>query len=125
MIETINIKKWKYLISTVSVLLCLVGCKPAQDLEMEQLAIVYDSIYQDERGFANYAFYVKNNHEKMIKSAKLSLFLLGSKSGMIPNEVRLENLAAGDSIYLSINLFTDYSIEQGYHVSSKVDDIVY
>ncbi len=125
MIKTINSKKWKYLIRTVTVLLCLMGCKPTQDQEKKQLEIVYDSLYQDERGYAQYAFFLKNNNDKMIKSAKLSLFLLGSKSGMIPKEVRLKNLAAGDSIYLSINLLTDYSIEQGYHLSSKVDEIVY
>ncbi len=134
MLKTINYPvqlylKWKYPLGALTLLLCLMGCEPTQDQEKEKLRegleIGHERLYEDEKGYAHYAFFVKNNNEKTIKSAKLSLFLLGSSAGMFPNEVRFENLAAGDSIYLSINLFTDFTYKQGYHFSSKVEEIIY
>lgn len=89
------------------------------------LEIKKKGLYEDDKGFAHYAFFVKNNNEKTIKSAKLRLFILGYESGMFPNEVEFQNLPAGDSVYLSVNLFADYSDTQGYHFFSEVEELDY
>lgn len=126
MLKTI---KYAYWIWAITIFICLVGCKPALDKEKEKLKegleIGHNSLYEDENGYTHYAFFVKNNNQQMIKSAKLSLLILGYKGGMHPNEARLENLAPGDSVQLSVNLFTDYEQKQDYHFSSEVEEIAY
>ncbi len=107
----------------------LLGCEPNQDKEKvklkEGLEVGHKSLYGDEKGFAHYVFFVKNNNQTTIKSARLSLFVLGWKSGMHPNEVSFENLVPGDSVKLSINLLADYSEKQEYSLSYKVKEITY
>jgi hypothetical protein len=105
------------------------GCEPALDKEKEKLKkgleIGHKSLYEDENGYAHYAFFVKNNNKQTIKAAKLRLLILGYKEGMHPNEARFENLAPGDSVQLSVNLFTDYDQKQDYHFSSEVEELAY
>ena len=122
-------RKWINSIGIATFFLSLLGCEPNQDQEKvklkEGLEVGHKSLYGDEKGYAHYAFFVKNNNQTTIKSARLSLFVLGSKSGMHPNEVIFENLFPGDSVKLSINLLADYSDKQGYSLSYKVKDITY
>lgn len=120
---------WIYSTGIACFFLLILGCAPNQDQEEEKLKegleIGNKSLYGDEKGFAHYAFFVKNNNQTTIKSAKLSLFVLGWKEGMHSNEVSFENLVPGDSVKLSTNLLTDYSDKQGYSLSYKVKDITY
>ena len=129
MLKNINCAKLIYPAGIIAILFCLLSCEFNQDQEKEKLKegleIKHTRLYGDEKGFAHYAFYVKNNNEKPIKFAKLSLFILGTRTGMFPNEVRFENLSAGDSICLSVNLLNDYSYKQDYHFSSKVEEITF
>jgi hypothetical protein len=107
----------------------LMSCEPIQDQERaklkEGLEVAHKSLFEDENGYAHYAFFVKNNNDQTIKSAKISLLLLGFKNGMHPNEAYIENLAPGDSVQLSVNLFVDYDQKQDYHFSSEVEEIAY
>ena len=126
--ENLN-KKRIYSIGIATFLFFILGCAPNQDQEKEELKegleVGHKSIYGDEKGFAHYTFFIKNNNQTTIKSAKLSLFLVGYESGMHPNEVSFENLVPGDSVKLSINLLADYSDKLGYSLSYKVEDITY
>jgi hypothetical protein len=126
MLKTIH---YLYRIWAFIVLFSMIGCEPVRDQEKERLKegleIAHNSLYEDENGYAHYAFFVKNNNDQTIKSAKLSLLLLGFKGGMHPNEAYFENLAPGDSVQLSVNLFADYDLKQDYHFSSEVEEISY
>ncbi|GHB64812.1 hypothetical protein GCM10007390_18530 [Persicitalea jodogahamensis] len=118
-----------YSIGMGAFFLFLLGCTPNQDQEKEQLKegleIGHESLYGDEKGFTHYAFFVKNTNQTTIKSATLGLFLAGSKSGMNSNEVSFENLFPGDSVKLSVNLYSEYPDQQGYSCTFKVKDITY
>ncbi len=129
MIQTIKQLMRMSPVLTILFMLSLSGCEFTQDREKEKLGegleISQKSLYEDEKGYAHYAFFVKNNNPQTIKSATLRLLILGFKDGMHPNEARLENLAPGDSVQLSVNLFADYDQAQDYHFSSTVAEITF
>ena len=114
-----------FLIAVVLYTISLIPKEPAELRKLKgALNVSQQDTYEDENGHMICAYMVKNESPQMIKSATLKLFALGSVSGMYNNVARFENLAAGDSVQLTLKL-SYYDREQGYYLSPKVEEITF